>query len=84
MRVIKMMLSSAGMLLATVGTAMATPPALLQDPVKIDVHTTESHTVWYASPMWMAIGAIVVVLFIMLAVMAMRGRDSGPSTTVIK
>jgi hypothetical protein len=87
MRFFKTMLTSAGMLLASAATAMAAPIALLQDPqapVKVDVHTTETHTVWYADPIWIAVGAIVVLLIIVLAVLAGRGRDSGTSTTVIK
>ena len=86
-RFVKTMLTSATMLLASVATAMAAPVALLQDPqspVKVDVHTTETHTVWYTEPIWIAVGAIVVLLIIVLAVLAGRGRDSGSSTTVIR
>jgi lysylphosphatidylglycerol synthetase-like protein (DUF2156 family) len=88
MRIIKSMLTSIGLLAATAGTALATPLAMLQDPqspVQVDVHTTESHTVWYTNPMWLAIGGIVVLLIIVLAVMASRGgKDSGSSTTVVR
>lgn len=87
MRFIKTMLTSAGMLLATAATATAAPLALLQDPqapIKVDVHTSETHTVWYTSPMWLAIGGVVVLLVIVLAIMAARGRDSGSNTTVIR
>jgi hypothetical protein len=85
MRFIKTMLTSAGTLLATAGTAMAAPLALLQDPapVKVDVHTTETHTVWYTDPVWLAIGGVVVLLIIILAVVAVRGRD-GSNTTVVR
>jgi hypothetical protein len=86
MRFIKTMLTSAGMLFATATTAMAAPIALLQDPqapVKVDVHTTESHTVWYTDPMWLAIGGVVVLLIIVLAVFAARGKDNS-STTVVR
>ena len=67
MRFFKTMLTSASMLLASAATAMAAPIALLQDPqapVKVDVHTSETHTVWYADPVWIAVGAIVVLLII--------------------
>src|SRR5437867_8477908 len=37
---------------------------------------------WYASPMWIAIGAIAVVVVLMLLVMAVRGGGGG--TTVVK
>ena len=84
MRFIKTMLASAGGLLATATAAMAAPMALLQDPtVKVDVHTTEGHTVWYTNPVWLAIGGIVVLLIIVLAIMAARGRSDG-STTVVR
>ena len=87
MRIIKAMLASAGLSLAAVGTALAAPLALLQDPatpVRVDVHTSETHTVWYTSPMWLAIGGVVVLLIIVLAIFAARGRDTGSSTTVVR
>jgi hypothetical protein len=86
MRIIKAMLASVGLSLAAVSTTLAAPIALLQDPaapVKVDVTTTESHTVWYTNPVWLVIGGIVVLLIIVLAVMAARGRD-GSSTTVVR
>lgn len=84
MRTIKSLLASVGILLATTGTALAAP--LLQDPapVKVEVHTSETHTVWYTDPMWLAIGAVVVLLVIVLAVMASRNRDTGSNTTVVR
>ena len=86
MRIIKAMLASVGLSLAAVSTTLAAPIALLQDPaapVKVEVHTTESHTVWYTNPVWLAIGGLAVLLIIVLAVMAARGRD-GSSTTVVR
>jgi hypothetical protein len=81
------MLTSAGMVLATATTAMAAPLAGLQDPKatgQVTVHTTtETHTVWYTDPLWIAVGAIVVLLIIVLAVLASRGRDSGSSSTTV-
>jgi hypothetical protein len=80
----KLMLSSAAtMLLAVASQAMAAPLAFIQDaPVKVDVTTTESHTSWYADPMWLAIGGLALLIVIVLAVMAGRGRDSGTTTVV--
>lgn len=85
MRIIRTIQAWVGMSLAAVSTAMAAPLALLQDPaspVKVEVHTTESHTVWYTNPVWLAIGGIALVIVIMLIVMAARGKDS--STTVVR
>ncbi|MGH7583490.1 MAG: hypothetical protein ACREL5_09715 [Gemmatimonadales bacterium] len=88
MRVLKAILTSIGMLSATAATAMAAPMMVLQNPqapTQVEVHTTETHVVWYLEPMWLAIGAIAVVLIIVLIVMAARGREGGgTSTTVIK
>ncbi len=81
----KMLSSAAAMLLAFAMPAMASPLALLQDPpVKVDVHTTESHTVWYLEPMWMVVGGLVLLLIIVLAVAAGRGERGGGTTTVIR
>lgn len=83
MHFIKTLLTSAGMLLATAATAMAVPPALLQDPtLKVEVQTSATHTVWYANPVWLAIGGIVALLIIVLAVVAARGREG--NTTVVR
>lgn len=80
MRFIKTLLTSAGMLLATVGTATA---AVLQDPtLKVEIQTAPTRTVWYMSPVWLAIGGIVALLVIVLAIMAARGR--GGDTTVVR
>lgn len=57
--------------------------ALAQDPVKVELTTTESHTVWYTDPMWLAIGGVVLLIIIVLAIMASKnGRKS--TTTVIR
>lgn len=84
MRFFKTVLTSTGVLCATAVTAMATPMALLQDPpIKVDVHTSETHTVWYTNPVWLAIGGIVALLIIVLAIFAARGR-SDSNTTVVR
>lgn len=77
MRFIKTLLTSAGMLVATVGMAVAQDPTL-----KVEVETAPTRTVWYTSPTWLAIGGIVALLVIVLAIMAARGR--GSDTTVIR
>ena len=80
MRFITPLVTSAAMLLAPASTAMA---AMLQDPpIRVEVETAPTREVWYTSPMWLAIGAIVVLLIIVLAVSAARGRDGG--TTVVR
>ena len=77
MRFIKTLLTSAGMLLVTVGTAVAQDPTL-----KIEVETAPTRTVWYTNPVWLAIGGIVALLIIVLAIFAARGR--GNDTTVVR
>ena len=77
MRFIKSFVASLALLLVGGATAMA------QDPtIKVDVHSSESHTVWYTQPVWLAIGGIVLLLIIVLAVMA--ARNKGSSTTVVR
>lgn len=78
MRSIKTLLTSAGMSLATLGTAVA------QDPVlRVEVENSSSRTVWYTNPVWLAIGGIVALLVIVLAIMAAR-NGKGNDTTVIR
>ena len=80
MRVFKGLLASAGLLVARAATAAA---SIVQDPpIKVEVHTSETHTVWYTNPMWLAIGGIVVLLIIVLAIMA--GRNKEGNTTVVR
>ena len=83
MRFMRTMLMSAGLLLATGATALAAPLARLQEPpIKVEVSTSETHTVWYTDPLWLAVGGVVLLLIIVLAVMAARGRKT--TTTVIR
>jgi uncharacterized membrane protein len=37
---------------------------------------------WYASPVWVAIGVIALVLVVMLVAMAARGGGGGGTTVV--
>lgn len=76
MRSTKALLTSAGMVLTTVGMAVA------QDPVlKVEIETAPTRTIWYTNPMWLAIGGIVALMVIVLAIMAAR---KGNDTTVIR
>ncbi len=55
-------------------------PAQGRLDVNINTHSSGGGGVWWQSPIWIAIGVIALVLFIMLIVMATRGGG----TTVIK
>lgn len=54
--------------------------AAQQPPAQIDVDIDRGGGAWYTSPMWIAIGAIALVVLILLIVMASRGGG----TTVIR
>jgi hypothetical protein len=61
------------------------PVALVaQDPVQVGITTSNSDTIWYTDPIWIGIGAGVVLLIIVLAVMASRGKKTKSTTTVIR
>lgn len=65
--------------------AVAVPAALsAQDGVKIGITTSDSGTIWYTDPMWIWIGAGVLLLIIVLAVMAARNKSTKSTTTVIR
>jgi formate-dependent nitrite reductase membrane component NrfD len=55
-----------------------------QEPVKVDVSIPASHTVWYADPFWIGVGAVAVLIILVLAVMASRSGDKKTTTTVIR
>jgi hypothetical protein len=74
------MVLSTTLLLGSAPAAMAAQDAA----VKVDVSTPATHTVWYADPVWLGVGAVVVVLIIVLAVMASRKPDGKTTTTVIR
>jgi len=48
---------------------------------RVDINVNHGGRGWYANPMWIAIGAIALILVIMLIVMASRG---GGGTTVVR
>ena len=79
MRVIKTVLASLGLVLLTGVNALA----MAQDPaIKVNVHTDETNSTWYTSPTALVIGGLVVLLIIVLAIMA--GRGKGSTTTVVR
>jgi hypothetical protein len=55
-----------------------------QVPVKVEVSTPATHTVWYADPMWLGIGAVTVLIILVLAIMASRNSAPKTTTTVIR
>lgn len=67
--------------------AVSAPLALtaVQDPPKADIKVdidTSPNTVWYTDPVWLAVGAIALLVIIVLAVMASRGGSD--RTTVVR
>jgi hypothetical protein len=75
---------------AGIGPAVAAPMTLTvsavqqaQPPqVKVEISSSESKTVWYTQPVWLAIGGLALLVIILLVVMAARGGRS--NTTVVK
>ena len=53
-----------------------------QQPPQINVEVNRGGGRWYASPVWIAIGGVALVLVILLIVMAARGGGGG--TTVVR
>ena len=64
---------------AAAGLDMQQAPATQPPQVNIDVHRDGGR--WYASPVWIAIGAVALVVVILLIVLAARG---GGGTTVVR
>ena len=58
--------------------------AAAQAPVKVEVSTPATHTVWYTDPMWIGVGAVAVLIIIVLAIMASRKSEGKTTTTVIR
>ena len=50
--------------------------------INVEVNKGGGGRVWYASPVWVAIGVIALVLLVMLVVMAARGGGGGGTTVV--
>jgi len=59
-------------------TVQGNPPA----QINVEVNKGGGGRAWYASPVWIAIGVIALVLVIMLVAMAARGGGGGGTTVV--
>jgi hypothetical protein len=66
---------------ATVAASSAAAPALDQQPPQINVEIQHGSRAWYLSPVWIAIGALAIIVLVLLIVMAARG---GGGTTIVK
>jgi formate-dependent nitrite reductase membrane component NrfD len=55
----------------------------LASQARVEVVTSESHTIWYADPFWIGVGVVALVVILILAVMASR-REPKTTTTVIR
>lgn len=64
--------------LALTAVQQQTPP---KAEVKVDLDTDDDR-VWFTDPVWLAVGAIALLVVIVLAVMAARGGDRGGTTVV--
>jgi hypothetical protein len=60
--------------------AMAQQPDAPSPPARIDVDISDSDGVWYTNPVWLALGAIALVVLVLLIVSASRSGG----TTVVK
>jgi hypothetical protein len=49
-------------------------------PTQIDVDITDTDGAWYTNPVWLALGAIALIVLVLLIVSASRGGG----TTVVK
>ena len=56
----------------------------MQIPVKVELTTADSHTVWYTDPVWLGLGAVVFLLVIALAIAASRRGEAKSTTTIIR
>jgi hypothetical protein len=71
--------------LTSTGHSISALSMSLQDnpakDVNVDINVNRGGGRWYASPVWIAIGAIAVVVVLMLIVMLARG---GGGTTIVR
>jgi hypothetical protein len=58
----------------------AQPSTQPSPPPKVDVEVHRSGGAWYMNPVWMAIGAIAVIVLVLLIVVATRGGG----TTIVR
>jgi len=77
--------SAAAMSTAPAISAASSPVFALQQvpdkTVNVDINVGHSARAWYKSPVWIAIGALAVIVVLMLIVMAARGSGG---TTIVK
>ncbi len=80
MRVVhRLKMLRSGILAGVIPAALAA-----QDGVKVGITTSDSGTIWYTDPIWIWLGAGVLLLIIVLAVMAARKKSTKSTTTVIR
>jgi len=73
--------SAAGHTIAADVQQPAQPSAQPSQPPQVDINIHRSGRAWYASPVWIAIGAIAIVVLVLLVVVATGG---GGGTTIIR
>ena len=65
---------------ASVQAMTAQQPDAPSPPARVDVDINDSDGVWYTNPVWLALGAIALIVLVLLIVSA--SRTGG--TTVVK
>jgi len=76
MRFPKIKALSTTLLLGSVSPALA-------EQVTVEVTTAGRTTVWYTDPVWLGLGAVLVLIIIVLAIVASRNGER-KTTTVIR
>ena len=71
------------MLMASTTILLGSARAALAEQVKVEVTTADSHTTWYTDPVWLGLGAVLVLIIIVLAIVASRNGER-KTTTVIR
>jgi hypothetical protein len=73
--------------LGTLQQDQGAQPSAPTDKGTVDINVTEhrtettTHDVWYTDPVWIAVGVIVLVLFVVLIALAAKG---GGGATIVK
>lgn len=73
--------AAAADLSASHATAIESSVQSEQPTAKLDIDINSNTGRWWASPVWIAIGAIAFIVLVLLIVMAVRG---GGGTTIVK
>jgi hypothetical protein len=70
---------------ASAGTAISASASDLQNPprdLNVDINVNRNGgRAWYSSPVWIAIGALALVVLLLVIVLAVRG---GGGTTIVR